>query len=74
MLDMVRVAGNSAVHVDDQPNDLMMLVLDDKQSPELVRLLLQATNDLVDELITKPRITGGLWRKIPEGIRARQQQ
>jgi hypothetical protein len=74
MLDMVRVAGNSAVHVDDQPNDLMMLVLDDKQSPELVRLLLQATNDLVDELITKPRVTGELWRKIPEGIRARQQQ
>lgn len=68
ILDMVRVTGNDAVHVDDQPNDLMRLVLDNKQSPELVRLLLQAANDLVDELITKPRVTEELWKKIPQGI------
>jgi Domain of unknown function (DUF4145) len=66
MLDMVRVTGNDAVHVNDQPNDLMMLVLDDKQSPELVRLLLQAANDLVDERITRPRFTEELWGRSPK--------
>jgi hypothetical protein len=71
MLDVVRVAGNDAVHVKDQSNDLMVLVLDNKQSPDFVRLLLQVANDLVDERITKPRVIEELWQKIPEGIRVR---
>lgn len=71
MLDVVRVVGNGAVHVKDEPNDLVVLVLDDEQGPEFVNLLLQVTNDLVDELITKSRIVEELWEKIPEVIRAR---
>lgn len=71
MLDVVRVTGNDAVHVKDQPNDLMVLVLDDEQGPEFVPLLLQVANDLVDELITKPRVAEELWGKIPERIQAR---
>lgn len=74
MLDVVRVTGNGAVHVDDQPGDLVVLVLDDLQGPELVAKLLQAVNDLVDDLITKPRQAAELSALIPPHVQARIDQ
>lgn len=71
MLDVVRVTGNGAVHVDDQPGDLVILVLDDVQGPELVSMLLQAINDLVDDLITKPQQAAKLSALIPPSVQAR---
>lgn len=71
MLDVVRVTGNDAVHVDEQPGDLVVLVLDEVQGPGLVGKLLQAVNDLVEQLITLPREAEELNRLIPESIRAR---
>jgi hypothetical protein len=70
MLDVVRVTGNGAVHVDDQPDDLVIMALDDQEGPALLELLLETANDLVDELITRPKIVGDLWDKLPEAVKA----
>lgn len=69
MLDIVRVAGNGAVHVDDNPDDIVALALSDEEGPQLLELFLATANQLVDELITRPRTTRGLWRQLPEGVR-----
>jgi hypothetical protein len=73
MLDVVRVTGNGALHVDDQPGELVVMALDDEEGPQLLELLLQAANDLVEELVTRPSTTQGLWSKLPSGVRARMQ-
>lgn len=69
LLDVVRVSGNDALHVDDQPREIIALVLDDAAGAEVVELLLETANDLVDELITRPRTAQELWDKLPAGIR-----
>ncbi len=69
MLDVVRVTGNHALHVDDQPGELVVLALDDQDGPQLLELFLELVNDLVDELITKPATTRALWDKLPEGVK-----
>jgi uncharacterized protein DUF4145 len=74
MLDVMRVTGNGAVHVDDNPGDLVVLVLDEVQGPELVSKLLQAINDLVQQLITMPREAAELKARIPASIQARIDQ
>jgi hypothetical protein len=67
MLDVVRVVGNGALHVDEQPGDLVVIAMDDTTGPALVELLLQVANDLVDELITRPKTTHDYWDKLPDG-------
>lgn len=71
MLDVVRVSGNTAVHVDDNPSEIAVMVLNDTEGPELVALLLEVANDLVDELITRPRRSQDLHSRLPESVRAR---
>ena len=71
LLDVVRVTGNQALHIEDQPPELLLLVLDDTVGPGVLETLLQVANDLVDELITRPRRTQDLWEKLPGGVRAR---
>ncbi|MFJ8963315.1 hypothetical protein ACIRG5_28410 [Lentzea sp. NPDC102401] len=66
-LDIVRVAGNGAVHVDQAPGDLVVLALDDASGPQLLELMLATANDLVDELISRPKLTSTLWDKTPAG-------
>jgi hypothetical protein len=73
MLDVVRVTGNGALHVDEQPGELVVMALDDKDGPQLLELLLQTANDLVEELVTRPSTTSELWTKLPEGVRNRLQ-
>ncbi len=73
MLDVVRVTGNKALHVEDDPAELVVLALDDKEGPQLLELLLDTANDLVDELITKPKTTSTYWAKLPPGIQAQLQ-
>jgi hypothetical protein len=70
MLDVVRVTGNDAVHTDADPRELITIALDDQEGPQLLELLLETANDLVDELITRPRTTEALWKKLPAGIKA----
>ncbi|KOX16194.1 hypothetical protein ADK67_40285 [Saccharothrix sp. NRRL B-16348] len=71
LLDVLRVTGNGALHVDDEPGELVVMALDDKEGPELLELLLETANDLVEEMIARPTTVGGLWQRIPEGIRNR---
>jgi hypothetical protein len=57
------------LHIEDQPAELVVLALDDEEGPQLVEHLLEATNDLVDELITRPRRANELWDRLPEAVR-----
>jgi hypothetical protein len=50
------------------------MALDDHEGPQLLELLLQTANDLVEELVTRPATTSGLWVKLPEGYRNRLEQ
>lgn len=74
LLDIVRVLGNDMLHVDDEPGELVVLVLDDEQGPEVIELVLRAANDLVDELITRPKTTGTLWSHLSPGTQKAIQQ
>lgn len=73
LLDVIRVTGNGVLHQDDSPDEIVILALDDKDGPEVLTLLLAAINDLVDELITRPRVANELWEKLPVTIRERSQ-
>lgn len=70
MLTVIRVAGNSSLHVDDEPDDVMILVLDPGET-EIVGLIFEAINDLVEEKIAKPSKVSDLYAKIPESLRER---
>lgn len=70
MLTVIRVAGNAALHVDDQPDDVMVLVLDPGEA-EVVELIFEAINELVDEKVTRPRKVSDLYSRVPESIRER---
>jgi len=70
MLTVIRVAGNSSLHVKDQPDDILVLVLN-PESVQVVALVFAALNDLVEELITKPVRVAALYEKVPESIRAK---
>ena len=71
MLDVVRVTGNGALHVDDEPGELVVLALHDEEGPQLLELFLQVANDLVEEVITKPTVTRSLWEKLPSGVKTK---
>ncbi len=68
------MTGNSALHQSASgASDIVVIVLDDEEGPELLALLLQAANDLVEELITRPRVVAALWQKLPEAVRDRSE-
>lgn len=67
------MTGNGAVHVDEQPHEIVIMALDDTEGPALLEMMLEAANNLVDELITRPKIASELWEKLPETIKARIQ-
>lgn len=70
MLDVVRATGNSSLHGDETPTDLVVILLDDQEGAEMLELLLETANDLVDEMITRPRRKSELWDKLSPGIKA----
>jgi len=59
-LDVVRVVGNNAVH----PGEL-----DIRDRPEVVSLLFTLVNEIVDELISRPKRLEALTGLLPEGAR-----
>lgn len=71
MLTVVRVAGNQAMHVEDAPGELVVLALDDEDGPAMVEWLLETVNNLVDELISRPKIAQELFDKLPDGVQAK---
>lgn len=68
MLDVIRYAGNESVHVGDSTDDVIVLVLDERNT-ELIDFLFESINDLVDELHTKPSRQRGLAQSLPESVR-----
>lgn len=68
-LDIVRVIGNEAVH----PG-----TLDLKDDPQTARKLLQLVNEIVEEMISKPKRVKELYESLPEekrkGIAARDKK
>lgn len=67
-LNLVRHAGNKSVHVEDVPDDVMVLVLD-PEDDAIMDILSSTINDLVDELITKRRQSAEMYDLLPEGVR-----
>lgn len=68
MLTVIRHAGNKSLHVEDQPDEVMVLVLDPEET-EIVEMIFTAVNNAVEELITRPQKTSGLFSKVPEAVR-----
>jgi hypothetical protein len=68
MLTFIRHTGNGSVHVDDEPDDAIVLILDPADEA-IVDLMFTTINDLVDELITKPTMTRAAFDKVPKSVR-----
>jgi len=69
MLTVIRHVGNKSLHAEETPDDAMVLVLDPDQT-EIVELIFETINDLVDELITKPKRARAMHDLVPDRIRA----
>jgi predicted RNA-binding Zn-ribbon protein involved in translation (DUF1610 family) len=69
MLTVIRHTGNKSLHVEDKPDDVMVLILDPEHE-EIVELIFTAINNLVDELITRPARARDVFDRVPERIRS----
>jgi hypothetical protein len=67
-LMVVRHAGNKSVHVEANPDDVMVLVLDEGES-EVMELIFDTVNDLVSELITRKNKMLKYEALIPDGVK-----
>lgn len=68
LLDIVRHAGNKSLHVEDEPDDVMVLVLDEGNT-DIGTIIFEAINLLVDERITKPGAVAALYAGLPDGVK-----
>ena len=68
MLTVIRHAGNKSLHVEDQPDDVIVLILDPEEDG-VVEIIFQSINDLVEELVTRPARAQALFEKVPQGVR-----
>lgn len=68
ILDVIRHAGNKSLHVSEEIDDVLVLVLDEKEV-EVVELLFSAINELVDEMVTKPKRHQALIDRLPPAVR-----
>jgi K+-sensing histidine kinase KdpD len=69
LLTAIRHIGNKSLHVDDESDEIVALYLGDVEEG-IVEMLFEAINNLVDELITRPKRTAELYARLPEGVRA----
>ena len=74
LLDVVRVTGNTLLHVEDDPGEIISIALDDKTGQALWRCCQTRPNNLLDELITCPRQTDDRWDRLPEAVEAQIQR
>jgi len=68
LLDVVRHAGNKSLHVEDEPDEVMVLVLDENNT-EIGPIIFEAINLLVDERVTKPAAVSALFDNLPQGVK-----
>lgn len=66
-LEVVRYAGNKSVHVEDVPDDVMVLVLDEENAT-ILELLFRTTNDVVDELVRVRKESDEAYALLPPGF------
>lgn len=66
-LTIVRHVGNKALHIEDAPDDALVLVLDD-DSTKYVGMLFAIVNDLVDELVSKPAARDEWLAEVPKEV------
>ncbi|QRP42968.1 hypothetical protein [Amycolatopsis sp. FDAARGOS 1241] len=59
--------------MEEQPSTRIVLILDDNPGTGVLETLLQTANDLVDELLTRPRRAQELYDQLPEGVRRQAQ-
>lgn len=69
VLDVIRHAGNKSVHVAENFEDGVLVLILDEEDEAIVEVLFSAINQLVDELVTRPRQYDELFEKLPEGVR-----
>jgi hypothetical protein len=67
LLTLIRHIGNKSLHVEDTPDDAVVLVLDPGQT-EIVEVIFGAINELVDELITKPKAADAFLALVPKNV------
>lgn len=73
MLTVIRVAGNASLHVADEADDVLVLVLDPEET-QIVDLIFASINDLVEEWVTKPKRVAALYSRVPAPIRVRAEE
>jgi len=69
ILDVVRYTGNKALHDENEPSELVVRTLDPRQGPAIVATLLAAVNDLVEELIRRPKERQDLFDDLPDEVK-----
>lgn len=69
LLTLIRHVGNKSLHVEDVPDDAVVLLLNDDDA-ELLGVIFQTINDVVEELITRPTQAALLYDSVPAPVRA----
>lgn len=69
LLTLIRHVGNKSLHVDDAPDEAVVLLLS-HEDVDLLPIIFQTINDVVEELITKPNQAALLYDAIPATVRA----
>jgi hypothetical protein len=69
MLTVIRHTGNKSVHVEDQPDAIMVQILDPEQ-PGVLEMIFRSINDLVEQLIAYPQKVEALFENVPEKVRS----
>lgn len=69
LLDVIRHVGNAALHGNDDDDLVVMYLSENEGADEIAELLFDAINDLVDELVARPKKTAALWDKLPAGVK-----
>lgn len=69
LLTLIRHVGNKSLHVEDTPDDAIVLLLTD-EDVELLGVLFQTINDVIEELITRPNQAAMLYDAVPATVRA----
>ena len=68
MLTVIRHVGNKTIHPEDEPDDAVILVLDEDR-PGMVELIFASINQIVDELVTRPAMVEGFLGLVPDRVK-----
>lgn len=69
LLTLIRHVGNKSLHVEDVPDEAIVLLLSDEDA-DILGVLFQTINDVVEELITRPRQADALYEAVPASVRS----